>query len=100
VRLLHAKIVRPFVWGNKTDATDTRAIWLAVQQPGIKLVGTKSLNKASLKAWPISCRKWLPTACACKWLASQALSQDMQAIEEAANNIKSGVAPISRTPYR
>jgi transposase len=42
VRLLHAKIVRPFVWGNKTDATDARAIWLAVQQPGIKLVGTKS----------------------------------------------------------
>lgn len=42
VRLLHAKIVRPFVSGNKTDATDARAIWLAVQQPGIKLVGVKS----------------------------------------------------------
>lgn len=42
VRLLHAKIVRPFVSGNKTDATDARAIWLAVQQPGIKLVGIKS----------------------------------------------------------
>ena len=35
VRLLHAKIVRPFVAGNKTDATDARAIWLAVQQPGV-----------------------------------------------------------------
>ena len=34
VRLLHAKIVRPFVSGNKTDATDARGIWLAVQQPG------------------------------------------------------------------
>jgi anthranilate phosphoribosyltransferase len=31
VRLLHAKIVRPFVSGKKTDATDARAIWLAVQ---------------------------------------------------------------------
>lgn len=42
VRLLHAKIVRPFVSGNKTDATDARAIWLAVQQPGIKYVGIKT----------------------------------------------------------
>mgnify|MGYP006179420317 FL=1 len=42
VRLLHAKAVRPFVAGNKTDATDARAIWLAVQQPGVKFVGIKS----------------------------------------------------------
>ncbi len=42
VRLLHAKMVRPFVAGNKTDATDARAIWLAVQQPGVKFVGIKS----------------------------------------------------------
>lgn len=42
VRLLHAKIVRPFVSGNKTDATDARAIWLAVQQPDIKFVGIKT----------------------------------------------------------
>ena len=43
VRLLHAKIVRPFVSGNKTDATDARAIWLAVQQPGLKFVGIKTV---------------------------------------------------------
>ncbi|SCC91121.1 transposase [Thiomonas sp. X19] len=43
VRLLHAQAVRPFVSGNKTDATDARAIWLAVQQPGTKFVGMKSL---------------------------------------------------------
>lgn len=43
VRLLHAKAVRPFVSGNKTDATDARAIWLAVQQPGVKFVGIKTL---------------------------------------------------------
>ena len=42
VRLLHAKAVRPFVAGNKTDATDARAIWLAVQQPGVRFVGIKS----------------------------------------------------------
>ena len=42
VRLLHAKIVRPFVSGNKTDATHARAIWLAVQQPGVKFVGIKT----------------------------------------------------------
>jgi transposase len=40
--LIHAKAVRPFVAGNKTDATDARAIWLAVQQPGVKFVGVKS----------------------------------------------------------
>jgi transposase len=43
VRLIHAKAVRPFVAGNKTDATDARAIWLAVQQPGTKFVGMKTL---------------------------------------------------------
>jgi len=43
VRLLHAKVVRPFVSGNKTDATDARAIWQAVQQPGTRFVGIKTL---------------------------------------------------------
>ncbi|UUZ66618.1 IS110 family transposase (plasmid) [Polaromonas sp. P1-6] len=45
VRLLHAKAVRPFVSGNKTDATDARAIWLAVQQPGVKFVGIKTAEQ-------------------------------------------------------
>lgn len=45
VRLLHARMVRPFVTGNKTDATDARAIWLAVQQPGVKFVGIKTLEQ-------------------------------------------------------
>lgn len=45
VRLLHAKIVRPFVSGNKTDATDARAILLGVQQPGVKFVGVKSVDQ-------------------------------------------------------
>lgn len=42
VCLLHAKAVRAFVTGNKTDSADARAIWLAVQQPGVKLVGIKT----------------------------------------------------------
>lgn len=45
VRLIHAKAVRPFVGGNKTDAADARAIWLAIQQPGTKLVGVKTLQQ-------------------------------------------------------
>lgn len=45
VRLIHARAVRPFVCGNKTDATDARAIWLAIQQPGTKFVGMKTLEQ-------------------------------------------------------
>ena len=45
VRLLHAKAVRAFVVGNKTDATDARAIWLAVQQPGVRFVGVKTVSQ-------------------------------------------------------
>lgn len=45
VRLIHAKAVRPFVSGNKTDATDARAIWLAIQQPGTKFVAVKTLEQ-------------------------------------------------------
>lgn len=42
VLLIPAQSVRPFVTGNKTDATDARGIWLAVQQPGVKFVALKS----------------------------------------------------------
>jgi hypothetical protein len=31
-------MVKPFVTGNKNDVADARAIWTAVQQPGIKTV--------------------------------------------------------------
>jgi len=50
VRLIHAKAVRPFVVGNKTDASDARAIWLAVQQPGTKFVGVKTLDQQATLA--------------------------------------------------
>lgn len=42
VKLLPGKAVKPFVGGNKNDVHDARAIWTAVQQPGIKAVAVKS----------------------------------------------------------
>jgi transposase len=42
VRLLPAQQVRPFAVGNKNDIADARAIWMAVQQPGIRAVAVKS----------------------------------------------------------
>jgi len=42
VKLIHAKFVRPFVQGNKTDAADAKAIWTAVRQPGIRTVAGKT----------------------------------------------------------
>ena len=42
VKLLSARWVKPFVGGNKNDAADARAIWTAVQQPGVKTVAVKS----------------------------------------------------------
>ncbi len=42
VKLLPARQVRPFAGGNKSDQADARAIWTAVQQPGIKAVAIKT----------------------------------------------------------
>jgi transposase len=42
VKLMSGKAVKAFVSGNKNDAGDARAIWLAVQQPGIKSVAVKT----------------------------------------------------------
>ena len=50
VRLLPAKMVRPFVGGNKSDVHDARAIWTAVQQPGIKTVAIKSEEQQAVLA--------------------------------------------------
>jgi transposase len=41
VKLMPGKFVKAFVMGNKNDAADARAIWMAVQQPG-KSVAVKS----------------------------------------------------------
>jgi len=43
-------MVKPFVGGNKNDAADARAIWTAVQQPGIKVVAIKSEGQQAVLA--------------------------------------------------
>ena len=50
VRLIPAKKVRPFVGGNKNDAHDARAIWTAVQQPGLRTVAIKSEEQQAVLA--------------------------------------------------
>ena len=50
VKLLSARWVKPFAGGNKSDAADARAIWTAVQQPGIKTVAVKSEGQQAVLA--------------------------------------------------
>ena len=51
VKLLSGRMVKPFVGGgNKNDAADARAIWTAVQQPGIKVVAVKSEEQQAVLA--------------------------------------------------
>ncbi|WP_140416911.1 IS110 family transposase [Pigmentiphaga sp. NML030171] len=42
VKLLPAQMVKPFAGGNKSDMADAKAIWVAVQQPGIREVAIKT----------------------------------------------------------
>lgn len=42
VKLMSGKAVKAFVHGNKSDAADARAIWMAVQQAGVKSVAVKT----------------------------------------------------------
>jgi transposase len=50
VKLLPARMVKPFVGGNKNDAADAWAIWTAMQQPGIKAVAVKSEEQQAVLA--------------------------------------------------
>lgn len=50
VKLIHAKFVRPFVQGNKTDAADARAIWTAAGQPGMRTVAGKTEEQQAMLA--------------------------------------------------
>jgi transposase len=50
VKLLSGRMVKPFVGGNKNDAADARAIWTAMQQPGIKAVAVKSEEQQAVLA--------------------------------------------------
>lgn len=49
VELLPAKQVRAFVRGNKDDAADARAIWLAAQQADIRRVPVKSTEQQAVQ---------------------------------------------------
>jgi len=48
VELLPARDVKPFVRGNKDDASDARAIWLAAQQSDIHRVRIKSCQQQAM----------------------------------------------------
>ena len=50
VKLLPGKAVKPFVGGNKSDVHDARAVWTAVQQPGVKAVAIKSEEQQAVLA--------------------------------------------------
>jgi transposase len=50
VKLMPGKAVKAFVSGNKNDAADARAIWLAVQQPGVKAVAVKTEEQQAVLA--------------------------------------------------
>ena len=50
VQLLPAGQVRAFVRGNKDDAADARAIWLAAQQSDIRRVPVKSVDQQAVLA--------------------------------------------------
>lgn len=50
VKLIHAKFVRPFVQGNKTDAADAKAIRTAIRQPGMRTVAGKTEEQQAMLA--------------------------------------------------
>jgi transposase len=50
VKLLSARMVKPFVGGNKNDAADARGIWTAMKPPGIKGVAVKSEQQQAVLA--------------------------------------------------
>ncbi|MES2742935.1 MAG: IS110 family transposase [Pseudomonadota bacterium] len=50
VKLMPGKAVKAFVSGNKSDAADARAIWLALQQPGVRAVAVKSEEQQAVLA--------------------------------------------------
>jgi len=50
VKLMGGKMVKAFVCGNKNDAADARAIYLAVQQPEVKAVAVKTEGQQAVLA--------------------------------------------------
>ena len=50
VKLLPARMVKPFVTRDKNDRADAQAIWTAMQQPGLKTVAVKSEGQQAILA--------------------------------------------------
>ncbi|MEO8407425.1 MAG: IS110 family transposase, partial [Oxalobacteraceae bacterium] len=50
VKLMPGKVVKAFVTGNKNDVADAHAIWIAVQQPGLKAVAVKTEAQQAILA--------------------------------------------------
>ncbi len=48
IRLLPTTLIQPFISGNKSDAIDARAIWLAAQLPDVKFVSVKSVEQQAV----------------------------------------------------
>lgn len=51
VHLISPRHVKPFVFNNKTDAADARAICEVVGRPSTKFVTTKTVEQQDLSAW-------------------------------------------------
>lgn len=64
VELLPARQVRAFVRGNKDDAADARAIWLAAQQSDIRRVPIKSVDQQAVLALHRSRQHWVSVSTA------------------------------------
>jgi transposase len=64
VELLPARQVRAFVRGNKDDAADARAIWLAAQQSDIRRVPVKSVDQQAVLALHRSRQHWVSVSTA------------------------------------
>ncbi len=50
VKLMSGKMVKAFVSGNKNDAADARAIWMAARQSGVKAVAVKTEAQQAILA--------------------------------------------------
>jgi transposase len=59
VELLPARQVRSFVRGNKDDAADARAVWVAAQQPDIRRVPAKSLQQQAVLSLHTTRAHWV-----------------------------------------
>jgi transposase len=59
VQLLPARHVRAFVRGNKDDAADARAIWLAAQQSDIRRVPVKTVEQQAVQSLHRTREHWI-----------------------------------------